>query len=223
MAEFRSQTRAHTSTKFRWIITSIFVAVAIATFIVVASALNSRSSADRLESRPSPSAMASAPPDRSGSPSPSPTPTDSERPGSNQVEPPRAPTIDPVPIGETSNVASGITAAITSVEAVDGVAQGPGEVAGPAIRFSVTVNNNSADSISLTTTVINVDYGVNRIPAGELSGPGGEPFPAEVAPRASVTGTFVYSIPSEQRREVRITVDYSIDATPLTFIGEVPA
>jgi hypothetical protein len=116
-----------------------------------------------------------------------------------------------------------VTAGVTSVESVQGTAEGPGEVAGPAIRFVVTVTNNSASTLSLRTAVVNVDYGADRTPAAELSSPGGSPFPEEVPAGSSATGTFVYTVPIEERADVRITVDYSVDVPPLVFAGPVPS
>src|SRR5690606_7684139 len=66
-----------------------------------------------------------------------PTPVPSESP--TPVEQP--PAGDPVPIDAPAEVVKGLTARISGIEAVGGVAKGPGEVSGPSIRFTVTIEN----------------------------------------------------------------------------------
>ncbi|WP_432245825.1 hypothetical protein ACRB8A_05970 [Arthrobacter sp. G.S.26] len=136
------------------------------------------------------------------------------------VEQPVAPA---VPLVGTAVVKTGVSAAITDVEAVNGEATGIGEVAGPALRFKITVKNDTAAEISLDPAVINVSYGADNSPASSLSGPGPEPFPATVAPGASATGIFVFGVPKDSRGSVKIF--FNLDAgTPIAaFEGQAPA
>lgn len=203
------------TTRARWLIA---LAIAVIAVIVIVIVIASRDAVSISRPSSSPSAENSTSPIASPSIS-APGPSESGAPS----DPAPSPTQAPAPIGSPSDVMPGVTAVVSSVEAVEGTAEGPGEVAGPAIKFVITVTNDSEEPISLATAVINVDYGVDRTPASELSRSGGSPFPAEVAAGASETGTFVYTIPRDQRADVRITVDYSVDVPPLVFAGAVPA
>lgn len=154
---------------------------------------------------------------------PSPTSAPTSTPEATDTAAPPA-TGDPVPvdIDKPADIVPGLTASIDSIEAVQGEASGPGEVAGPSIRFDVTVVNETSGSADLTSTVVTVYYGDADTPASELRKPGGSPLPARVAAGSSATGTYIFSVPDEERGLVRIMVDYSVGVEPLVFEGSVP-
>jgi hypothetical protein len=147
-----------------------------------------------------------------------PTPVPSESP-TPVTQPPAG---DPVPIDTPAEVVTGLTASISGIEAVDGVAKGPGEVSGPSIRFTVTIANATGAPVDLTGTVVTVDYGADRTPAGQLYEPGAVPLATSVAAGGTASGVFVFAIPPESRGLVHITVDYAVDVAPLVFAGATP-
>lgn len=147
-----------------------------------------------------------------------PTPVPSESP-TPVTQPPAG---DPVPIDTPAEVVKGLTASISGIEAVDGVAKGPGEVSGPSIRFTVTIANATGAPVDLTGTVVTVDYGADRTPAGQLYEPGAVPLATSVAAGGTASGVFVFAIPPESRGLVHITVDYAVDVAPLVFAGATP-
>jgi hypothetical protein len=147
-------------------------------------------------------------------------PSSSPTPGEPTPVPPATPS--PVPLDEPAAIQPGLVAAIEQIEAVEGEARGPGEVAGPAIRFRVTFVNSTSDAVDLSSTVITVDYGDARTPALQLFEPGASPLPGSVAAGATANGVFVFTIPADQRSLVHITVDYSVGVPPLEFTGPVP-
>lgn len=147
---------------------------------------------------------------------PTPVPSDSPTP---VAQPPAG---DPVPIDAPAEVTKGLTASISGIEAVDGVAKGPGEVSGPSIRFTVTIANATGAAVDLTGTVVTVDYGADRTPAGQLYEPGAVPLATSVAAGGTASGVFVFAIPPESRGLVHITVDYAVDVAPLVFAGATP-
>lgn len=160
----------------------------------------------------------SSPTDAPGSSSPAPT----DSPDTPEPSESASPEPVPVPIESPGTITPGLTAQILGIEAVDGVAQGPGEVSGPSIRFTVTVTNTTDAAVDLTATVVTVDYGADRTPAGQLYEPGASPMPTTVAAGAAASGVYVFSIPTDQRGLVNITVDYSVGVPPLIFSGRVP-
>lgn len=155
----------------------------------------------------------------SGSPSASSRPTPD--PSTPPAEQPAVPDDEPVTIDEPATITPGLTAEITTVEAVEGVARGPGEVAGPSLRLTITIANTTAADAPLDTTVVSAYYGADRTPAPELRQPGGSPLPSSIAAGASATGIYIFSVPEEERGNTTIMVDYSVDVDPLVFQGDI--
>ncbi len=129
----------------------------------------------------------------------------------------------PVDLKAKKEVKGGVSATITELTAVEGIASGIGEVAGPAIRFKVTVVNNTAAEISLDRAVVDVSFGKDAAPAGQLSGPGPVAFPVSVAPGQSGEGVFVFAVPSEARDRVQIHLNLEAETPIATFAGKAPA
>ena len=111
---------------------------------------------------------------------------------------------------------------VVKMEAVQGTADGPGEIAGPSVRFTIRIDNKTGKRVALSDTVVNAYYGADAIPAIQLLGPGGEPFPKSVQDGGSASGIFVFNIPSEQRGDVRVTVDTSVKNPVIAFEGKAP-
>jgi hypothetical protein len=175
-----------------------------------------------------PATEAPAPADPATEP---PTPTSEqpapEEPGETPaadtpVEVAPLPELPAVPLTEEVAPVPGVVVSIDSLEAVEGEAQGPGEVGGPALRFTLTMRNDGDAPVSLESTVVNVYSGPDQAPAVDLSGPGGVPLPGEVAPGATVTGVFIFMVPPEQRDQVKIGVDYTVGVPIVVFEGAGP-
>ncbi|MBG6180262.1 hypothetical protein [Arthrobacter sp. CAN_A1] len=132
------------------------------------------------------------------------------------------PVSDPVSLEEPSVVTEGISAKITTLEAIDAEALGIGEIAGPALRFVITVENTTGDAVSLSNSVVNVEYGTERLPAVQLTGSGATDFPATVAAGGSVSTTLVFSIPADQREQVRILLNMEASSPIAAFEGAAP-
>lgn len=132
------------------------------------------------------------------------------------------PTAAPVEIKAKKVVKGGVSATITEMTAVQGVATGIGEVAGPSVRFKVTVVNDTAKAISLDAAVVDLSYGKDDEPAGQLSGPDAVPFPASVEPGTSAAGVFVFSVPPDARDKVKIHFNLEAETPVATFEGKVP-
>lgn len=148
-------------------------------------------------------------------PVPTATASTSSKAGNQQTKP-------PVGLNDDEQVKPGLTAGVEKLEAVTGKAEGPGEVGGPAIRFTVRLRNAGDQPQSLTTTVVNVYYGDKSTPASTLSGPGATPMPDSVAPGAEASATYVFTVPRDGRDKVVITVDYSVDTSVVAFRGRAP-
>ncbi|TFD24936.1 hypothetical protein [Cryobacterium sp. TMS1-13-1] len=172
-------------------------------------------------------------PSRSPGPSPSPVPAETTTPApsvpdpnagvgvpSSEVAPPQVQ--EPVPLTDPAVAVPGVVFSISELEAVEGVARGPGEIAGPSLRFAVSVRNDTAATVSLTSTVVNFFFGAAQSPATELAAPGGVSFPDEVAAGQAAQGVFVFTVPADARDEVQIAVDYSAGVPIVLFEGAAP-
>ncbi|TDW29960.1 hypothetical protein [Cryobacterium psychrophilum] len=136
-----------------------------------------------------------------------------------------APPVEQAPVSLTDSAAAvtEVVFSLGALKAVDGVAQGPGEVGGPAVRFTLTVRNDTAATVSLAATIVNFYAGADQAPAGQVFQPGGVPLPREVKPGQTATGTFVFVVPQSDRDQVKITVDYSVGVPLVVFQGAAPA
>jgi hypothetical protein len=202
------------------IITAAIAVVLVGGIITVAVVAQQ----DTRESSASPTSSSSSRP--TASPTPSGTAADDDPDAANDPSAaPADPSVPaaPVPLDQSAAISPGLTAAITTIESVAGVAQRPGEVAGPAIRVTVQITNTTAAPVSLVTAVVTAYYGADQTPALELGEPGASPMPAEVAPGQVATGVYVFTVPTAERGNVRVMVDYSVDVPPLVFEGAVPA
>jgi hypothetical protein len=129
------------------------------------------------------------------------------------------PVADPVAIDQPASFTERVTAEVTKIESVEGEANGPGEIAGAALRISVTLTNNSQRPVDLDKSVVALFFGADDAPATELSGPGVERFTGTLRNGESASGVYVFRVPEDQRDQIRITVSYSPTDTAVAFEG----
>lgn len=121
------------------------------------------------------------------------------------------PVAPPVELKEPATVKSGLDAKVTDISAVEGEAVGIGEIAGPAIKFTIEVTNDTDAEVSTNGVAVNLEYGKNATPAGQLSGPGTADFPTVIAIGKTASATYVFNVPVADRGLVRILL--SVDAS----------
>lgn len=146
-------------------------------------------------------------------------PPPAEDAGLAAVEQPVAP---PAPIDQPSEQ-KGVEVSVTQLEAVTGQAEGIGQIGGPALRFTITVRNNTDAALDLSQAVVTVESGDQREPGSELMGPGATAFPQSVPPGQAASATYVFLVPPEQRAKVLILFNYAANAPILAFEGPAPA
>lgn len=127
-----------------------------------------------------------------------------------------------VALDRVAPIRDGVTAEISGLESVQGEAKKAGEVAGPAVRFTVNIKNSTAKALSTRDVVVNVDAGAQALPAITLSGPGVSAFPDAIEPGESGAATYVFRVPLEQRNIVRILVNFQVDSPIAAFEGAAP-
>lgn len=180
-------------------------------------------------SMPTASPGASQRPEPSGSPvtsaepsaSPSVAPTEEPQAGATGSPDVLRPTAAPVAIDEPAEPEPQVEVRLTSIEAVEGEANIPGEVGGPSLRVTVTIDNATSAALDLTSAVVNLYYGADRLPAIDLLEPGKVDFPGNVRAGETASGTFVFLVPVDERDDVTVEFDLSSDSTVLLFAGPV--
>jgi len=166
----------------------------------------------------SPAATPSPAVDETSAPAPpAPAPAAAPAPAPDLDEPP-AP-LPAVPFDGTAAVGNGIEATIASIEAIDGTAVGPGNIAGPALRLTVRIENGTGQDVSLDGVAVNASYGVDGTPASPLDDPSRAPFSGTVSPGAAEEGIYVFRVPPEARDLVTVEVGYQAGAPLLVFTG----
>jgi hypothetical protein len=169
---------------------------------------------------------ATAPP---GATTPTPPPTSTPAatatgrptPQPNQTWEP-GPVDDPIDIDDEGALAEDVTARVARLEAVEGAALGPGQVAGPALRITLELDNGTAEAIPLNAANVQLYYGRDAVPGEPLSGPGVREFSGTLAPGDTATGVYVIAVPVDQRDVVQITFGYEPAGTIVAFEGSAP-
>lgn len=127
-----------------------------------------------------------------------------------------------VKLNEKVQVLDGMTVGISNLAAVAGVADEPGEVAGDAVKVSVTLTNTSTAPADTSGVVVDLEAGPNAAPGMALQGSGTTTFPATIAPGASATADYVFVVDSNQRARVSVLVNYTVTAPIAVFEGTAP-
>lgn len=197
-----------------WVALAAVVAIGIAVVVYFAVTAGSSNEVTPTTS-PSPSASASASAPADGTdPSTPPTPDPSATPGT-------MPELAPVAPDEPSDNGEGLVAEITTMKAVQGEAVQAGEIAGPAVQFTLRLTNDTDAAIDLGLIAVNAYIGEALTPAGGLVKPGAAPFEGTLAAGDSTDGVYVYSIPEDQRGDVTVTLDYRAGQPAFVFRGKV--
>jgi cytoskeletal protein RodZ len=125
-------------------------------------------------------------------------------------------------ISKPTAIVKSLTAKVTRMEAVQGKADGPGEISGPSVRFTIAISNSTGKTVDLSNTVVNAYYGADSTPAIELRMPGGRTFPSSVKSGSTATGVYLFNIPTASRGKVEVTVDTSVRNPVVAFRGSAP-
>ncbi|MBB2923960.1 hypothetical protein [Cellulomonas cellasea] len=156
---------------------------------------------------PTPTSSPSASPDPSQTPLVAGATTDGAEPEAAPEE--AAPVTVPPPaaapasgtvaaaVGAAAEVAPQVTVTVDALERIQGDGEGPGQVDGPAVRFTVRVSNGSAGELSLVGAVVNAYFGAGQTPGVQLNGSGSAALPSTVAAGAEATGTYVFLLPAD--------------------------
>lgn len=153
-------------------------------------------------------------------PTPAPTPETTPEPtgptGNVDDPPPSRPA---VALDAAAEVGDGVSASLVSLDAIEGTATGPGNIAGPALRITVRIENGTDQPVSLGGVVVDLASGRDLVPASPLDDPSAAPFAGTVAPGEHADGVYVFTIPEEDRGSVTVSVGYQAGAPLMVFTG----
>jgi hypothetical protein len=127
-----------------------------------------------------------------------------------------------VGLDEPAASGDGVSAAVLSVEAIEGSGSGPGNISGPALRVTLELTNGTAAPVALDFVSVSVTHGTARTPASPLNDPSAAPFTGTLEPGATGEGAYVFSVPKDDRGLVTVSVGYRAGAPYLVFSGAAP-
>ncbi|MBD9698242.1 hypothetical protein IGS67_01875 [Flavimobilis sp. GY10621] len=144
-------------------------------------------------------------------------PTKKPSEGLATVAPVERPRAAPVDLGDDAAAAPGLSARLVEVEDVDGTAEGPGEVAGAALRVTVELTNGTGRVVDLRGAVVNLYTGKDRLPTSLLSGPGTVALPASLGRDGTARATYVFRT---DHRDGLLEVEVDIADAPSVVVFE---
>ncbi|KQS68793.1 DUF5067 domain-containing protein [Modestobacter sp. Leaf380] len=158
----------------------------------------------------------------SSSPEPPPTnPPTPEPSGPTAEATDLPPALTAVGLGDPAAVGDGVTGRLVSVEAVQGDGEGIGNIDGPALLVTVELTNGTAAPVSFDAAVVEAYTGSDLAPATLLDDSQAAPLAGTVDPGATVTGSYVFYVPEDDRDDVTVQVGYQAGAPYLVFRGAV--
>jgi cytoskeletal protein RodZ len=212
----------------------VWIALAAAVLLIaiaVAIGVTNRDSGTVTEPPPSTAVSVSTAPSTSGSAStggtsaapttpvptasvPSPTAT-----GTPTIVPTESASSTTVPLDKKAPAGKDVVVRVTRFEEVKGKAQGPGEVAGPALRVTVKVANGTSKPLPMNLALVNLYYGKDATPASALSGPGFRPLSKPIKAGSSAAGQYVFNVPKNEQGFVTVEFSYTTAAPTVVFKG----
>jgi hypothetical protein len=119
-------------------------------------------------------------------------------------------TAPPTALHATATFGDGVTVHLTNItyDVVSGT--GPGVIVGqPAVTFALQITNSSSTAISLDNVQVDVTYGTDATPGVPANQGDTKPFSGSLATSKSASGTYEFSIPTDQQKNVSLTVWYA--------------
>jgi hypothetical protein len=139
-------------------------------------------------------------------------------PGDPNAPPPSLPAVG---LDATADAGDGVSARLVSIDAFQGEAGGPGQVAGPALRVTVRILNGSGADISLDGVAVNLAYGADNTPGSPIQDTSVSPFSGSLPAGDEAEAVYAFSVPEDSRDVVTVEVGYQPGAPLMIFSGPV--
>ena len=116
--------------------------------------------------------------------------------------------------------AGDVRVALGKITSTKGVAVGPGEVSGPALVVTVTLETTGSKAVDLSAASVTLSYGKDETPATTFASMDqAKSLPSSVAAGKSVTGSYVFAVPTGSQDDVTIDVIVTTDQPVAVFHG----
>jgi len=98
-------------------------------------------------------------------------------------------------------------------------AHGPGQISGPAMALTIHFVNGSKRSIDLNHVVVN-DQDAKGTPLLSITSSPASPAEGSVAPGATKSAVYVFTLPSVRHNPYTISISYSTAAPVVRLVGD---
>ena len=135
-------------------------------------------------------------------------------------------TVTPAPTPEAiktrlespASPAEGLTVRLGGVKAIEAKAQGPGEVAGPAVAVTIEIENKGSKAFDTGLLSVNLDDAKGRPGSGMMAKPA-KWITGSVEPDAKVSGVYVFTVPKANRDPITVSVSLNPGMPTVLFTG----
>lgn len=124
-------------------------------------------------------------------------------------------------ISDAAALGGGVTVVLEGASAVIHEAGAPGELSGQAVDLDLSMANGAGSPVSLDRLTVTMVYGAAETPAIPVPS-GADPFRGDLAPGGSASASYRFLIPSDERGDVRILVNYSAEQPTVILTGPLP-
>jgi Telomeric repeat-binding factor 2. len=138
-------------------------------------------------------------------------------------EPGGEPRIEEVGLDEAAVVmgdgSAGVTVTIPGIRSTTAQATGPGEVSGPALVVTVSVENTMSEPVDLSLVAVNMTDSAGNPGEGMI----GEPaqwLEGTLEPGGSTEGIYVFAIDRDARAPITVTVSLGASIVTAQFVGD---
>jgi hypothetical protein len=127
--------------------------------------------------------------------------------------------LSPVALDQPVQQGDGVAARLVDIKAVTAQGHGRGETTGPALVVIVELTKTSGAPVSLDTVAVNMYLGDEGTPAHRLTADSGAPFGGTLAAGDSAQAVYAFSVPTDQRDVVTVTLSHSPNTGTAVFSG----
>lgn len=128
-------------------------------------------------------------------------------------------TLQAAALTEKARPNKGVTVQVTDIRPVSTEARFPGEVAGPGIAVTLNIDNSGSSPIDLDNAIVDV-RGSDGSRAVQVSGSPASPMSGSLLPGHEMSGTYVFTIPRDQRHPISIRFSYAAKTPIVLFVGD---
>jgi hypothetical protein len=126
---------------------------------------------------------------------------------------------EPVRIDEEAEAAAGVVVSLVEIRAGESKAIAPGEIGGPALIVTVAVTNDTGKRISLDSSFVSLVDGDGIVAIPSPSEPA-RPLAGRLARGATAKGVYVFTTPSDARKNITVYVSPTAGVPVVQFVGD---